>query len=81
MEKYKKSHIITLNLKYHIQHGAKNMNYLTDNILYQIFKIISSTSSKKYETVTDNLPIRIYVSKIENRITFRIKKKTIISNF
>ena len=56
------------------------MNYLTDNILYQIFKIISSTSSKKYETVTDNPPIRIYVSKIENRITFRIKKKTIISN-
>ena len=51
------------------------MNYLTDNILYQIFKIISSTSSKKYETVTDNPPIRIYVSKIENRITFRIKKK------
>ena len=24
---------------------------------------------KKYETVTDSLPIRIYVNKIENRIT------------
>ena len=29
---------------------------------------------KKQETVTDNLPIRIYVNQIENRITFTIKK-------
>ena len=28
---------------------------------------------KKHETVTDNPPIRIYVNKIENRITFRTK--------
>ena len=28
---------------------------------------------KKYETITDNPPIRIYVNKIENRITFKIK--------
>ena len=28
---------------------------------------------KKNETVTYNLPIRIYVNKIENRITFTIK--------
>ena len=28
---------------------------------------------KKHETVTDNPPIRIYVNKIENRITFKIK--------
>ena len=28
---------------------------------------------KKYETVTDNPPITIYVNKIENRITFEIK--------
>ena len=28
---------------------------------------------KKYETVTDNPPIAIYVNKIENRITFEIK--------
>ena len=27
----------------------------------------------KHETVTDNPPIRIYVNKIENRITFKIK--------
>ena len=27
----------------------------------------------KHETVTDNPPIRIYVNKIENKITFRIK--------
>ena len=38
-----------------------------DNILYfeYIFKI--------HETVTDNPLIRIYVNKIENRISFKIK--------
>ena len=33
---------------------------------------------KKHETVTDNPPIKIYVNKIENRITFKIKKGTIL---
>ena len=28
---------------------------------------------KKHETVTDNSPIKIYVNKTKNRITFRIK--------
>ena len=28
---------------------------------------------KKHETVGDNPPIRIYLNKIENRITFRMK--------
>ena len=28
---------------------------------------------KKFEAVTDNPPIRIYVNQIENRITFRLK--------
>ena len=38
-----------------------------DNILYfeYIFKI--------HETVTDNPSIRMYVNRIENRITFKIK--------
>ena len=30
---------------------------------------------KKHEKVTGNLPIRIYVNQIENRITFRIKTR------
>ena len=28
---------------------------------------------ENHQTVTDNPPIRIYVNKIENRITFKIK--------
>ena len=28
---------------------------------------------KKHEAMSDNPPIRIYVNKIENRITFRMK--------
>ena len=30
------------NLKYPLQHGMKNSNYLMDHILYQIFKITLS---------------------------------------
>ena len=29
--------------------------------------------SKKHKTLTDNPPIRIYIDKIENKITFKIK--------
>ena len=51
----------------------KSLNYMMDDILYQIFKIILNISLKKHETVTDNPSIRIYVNKIENRIIFKIK--------
>ena len=30
---------------------------------------------KKHETLTENSPIRIYVNKIENRITFKVKSE------
>ena len=32
MEKYKKNHIKTINLKYQLHHGMKNLNYLMDHI-------------------------------------------------
>ena len=51
----------------------KSLNYMMDDILYQIFKIILNISLKKHDTVTDNPSIRIYVNKIENRIIFKIK--------
>ena len=35
-----KSHTKIINLKYQLQHGMKNLNYLLNHILYQIFKII-----------------------------------------
>ena len=49
----------------------KNLNYLKDHILYQVFNIILNISEKKHETVTDNPSIKIYVTKIESRITFK----------
>ena len=67
-EKIWKSYAKTINLKYQLQRGIKNLNDLVDHILYQIFKIMLSISS-------DIAPIRIYVNKIENRITFIIKTK------
>ena len=50
----------------------RNLNYLMDHILYQTLKIILNYL-KKHETVTDNPSIMIYVNKIENRITFKIR--------
>ena len=47
----------------------KNLNYRMDQILCQIFKTISGQ-----EKLADNSRIRIYVNKIENRITFSIKR-------
>ena len=49
----------------------KNLNYLKDHILYQVFNIILNISEIKHETVTDNPSIKIYVTKIESRITFK----------
>ena len=51
-----------------------NSNYLTDHILYKIFKIILNII-KKHETLTDSSPIRIYINKIESRITCTIKTR------
>ena len=73
MEKYKKSHTKTINLKYQLRRGIKNLSYLTDNILYQIFKIILNISLEKHREKIHYLSIRVYVNKIENRITFKIK--------
>ena len=41
-------------------------------ILYQIFKVISNTLKKHGEN-TDKPSVQIYVNKIENRITFKIR--------
>ena len=60
-----------VNLKYQLQLGTKHLNYLTDHIVYQIFKIVSRILLKTW-TVTDDLPVRTYINKIENRIKFEI---------
>ena len=60
------------NKKYQLQHEMKSSSYLTDQIPYQIFKIILSISLK-HERVTDNPPIRICVNKIKNKIIIYIK--------
>ena len=48
------------------------LNYLMDQILYQIFKIILSISSKKHEALTDNSISLVTVKRIENRIGFKV---------
>ena len=43
-----------------------------DHILYQILKIILSIFLKKHGENINNPLVRIYINKIENRITFKI---------
>ena len=70
--KIEESRTKTINLKHQDQKGMKKLSYHINQILYQIFLVLS-ISSKKHQTVTNNYPIGIYVNKIENRITFKIK--------
>ena len=73
MEKYEKSHapIIhfkisapTLNEEFELPDGLYSVSDIQDYFEYII---------KKDETVTNNPFIKMYVNKIENRITFKIK--------
>ena len=68
--KVQRSHIRTTDLKYHLQHGMKNLNYLMDHILY--YKTVLNLSLKNGENII-NPSIRIYGNKIEYRIMFKIK--------
>ena len=61
-----------MNLKYQLRHGMKKLMYLLDHILCQILEITLNIS-KKHGEKTDNPSIKIYVNKMENRITFKIK--------
>ena len=64
------------NNKFKIQAPALNekFNYLMDHILYQIFKIILNISLKNQGEKIDNTSIKIYVSKLANRITLKNKR-------
>ena len=50
-----------------------NLNYLMDHIPYQIFKITFEYILKKHGENIDKPSVQIYVNKIENRVTFKIK--------
>ena len=52
------------NEEFELPNGLYSVSYIQDYLEYII---------KKHETVTDNPSIKIYVNKIENRITFNIK--------
>ena len=52
-----------MNLKYQLLRGMTNLNYLVDNIQYNMFKIILNL--KKYGEKNDNSSITIYVNKIK----------------
>ena len=50
-----------------------------DHVLYQIFKIVLSMLSKKHPTVTDNLPLRMYVLKQKIVLVLELKKGTVLN--
>ena len=63
------------NSKYQEKDGTKNFNYLMDFILYQILhqQYYFQYICKKHETLTNKSSVQIYVNKIQNKITFKIK--------
>ena len=52
-----------------------NSDYPLDHLLHQILKLILNISLKKHgEKISDNnISTKIYVNKIENRISFEVK--------
>ena len=50
-------------------------NCLTNLIQYHIFKIISFTLQKKRKTITNNLPIHIYMNRINIKLVLKIKDR------
>ena len=51
----------------------KSLSYPMDLILCQIFKIVLNIYKKQHGEKNVSPLIRIYINKIENRITFKIK--------
>ena len=66
-----KTHATTINLKYLQQHGIINLNCLMGSVseIQDYFEYIL----KKHGENTDKPSVQIYVNKIENRVTFKIK--------
>ena len=50
-----------------------NLNRLMVLIHCHIFNIIIECILKEHETLSTNLPIRIYINRINNRLVFKIK--------
>ena len=50
-----------------------NFNYLMDLILNPIFSTIFVCIIARHKTLTDRLPIQIYINKIQTRITFKAR--------
>ena len=65
MEEYKKDSTKTINVIYQEKHGRKSLNCLIQDYFEYI--------NQNHETLTDKPPVQIYVNKIQNRVTFKIK--------
>ena len=66
------SNLKTINLKYQLQGRMKIWNQLIDNILYQVLKFFFNIFKKKWRK-SNNPSIKIYINKIENIFTLKIK--------
>ena len=60
-------------MKYQLHRGMKNLDYLTDHILYHIFKIIFQYAIKKRDTLPNKPATKNIPKQNRNRITFKIE--------
>ena len=82
MEKHEKIITIIMNLKYHSQHGMRNLNYLMNHTLYQIFQIFLNVSLKNHEK-KDVILSTMIINKIQEFYThlFQINHLVVYQKF
>ena len=68
-----KSHIKTIDRKYQLQYGMANSNYLMDHILYLIFNITLSVSSKSVKHILIILQFKYILTKFKVEFYVRCK--------
>ena len=64
-----------INLKYQLQHFNEEFELPDGSYPVSDFQDYFEYMLKKHETGADNPSVKIYVNKIENRITFKIKTR------
>ena len=60
------------NKKFELPDGSNSISDIQDYFEY-IIKMYDPLLNRSTKTVTDNLPIRIYINKIDFRIIFKVK--------
>ena len=74
-----KNHIKTINLTYQPQHKVKQLNYLMDQILNQIFKIILRILSKHMKNLLIIFDYKYILTKLKKELNLKLNQDIILN--